>query len=61
MLRLPGLFNCLTLQREWRGERRIGLEFMKLGAQNGVLFRQVPLQVVYMGELVGEVLRGSGV
>jgi hypothetical protein len=34
---------------------------MELSAQDGMLFRQVSLQVVYMGELVGEVLRGSGV
>jgi hypothetical protein len=34
---------------------------MELSAQNGVLFCQVSLQVVYMGELVGEVLRCGGV
>lgn len=61
MLCLPGLFDCLALQRGWRGERRVGLEFMELGAQNGMLFRQVSLQVVYMGKLIGEVLRCGGV
>lgn len=58
---LARLIGGLALEGGWCGKGGVHGEFVELGAEQGVLFGEVGLEGVDVGELVGEGLRGSGV